>query len=196
LDCEALLVFVCIVLRQTPTGVAAMDRGAVFRAGATRRESGVSGSGRDPDGAHGAGRYWRLRTDPSPPWYRPLSYQVAKGHVTYIQALPNSSCAGKVLTLEVIHCIGMIICDSQTVSIMPGPEPSDDELKLLRAVRMVPRPFATVKDIVPETSVGRRQTQNRLDDLVDEGLLNVETVGTTNVYWLSDEGLQRLDSST
>jgi hypothetical protein len=49
------LVFVCIVLRQTPTGVAAMDRGAVFRAGATRRESGVSSPERDSGARSGVG---------------------------------------------------------------------------------------------------------------------------------------------
>lgn len=73
-----------------------------------------------------------------------------------------------------------------------GPTPSDNELELLRLVRLQPRPFATASDIEPDTSVGYKQTRNRLDQLVEDGLLNVRTVGRTNVYWLSDAGKERL----
>jgi hypothetical protein len=68
-------------------------------------------------------------------------------------------------------------------------------MKILRLIRMQPKPFATASDLEPDMSVGRRQTKNRMDDCVDMGLLYVETVGTTNVYWLSDEGVARLASS-
>lgn len=76
---------------------------------------------------------------------------------------------------------------------MPGPEPSDDDLKLLRLIRLRSEPFATASDLVTETSVGRRQTRNRLDDLAAKDLLNVKTVGRTNVYWLTDDGKAELD---
>jgi len=80
--------------------------------------------------------------------------------------------------------------------IVPGPNPSDDEVKILREIRLMSRPFATATDLEPKMEVKRKQTKNRLDDLVNAGLLKVETVGTTNVYWLSDEGIERLAERT
>jgi len=75
---------------------------------------------------------------------------------------------------------------------MPGPEASDDSEDLLRAIRLRPEPFATARDIEPETAVGYKQTRNRLDQLEDSGYLNAETVGTTNVYWLTEKGKEAL----
>jgi len=74
----------------------------------------------------------------------------------------------------------------------PGPDPSDEDIEFLKAVRMRPEPFATATDLAPDMQVGRRQTRNRLDQLVEQGFLNVETVGRTNVYWLTDEGKEQL----
>lgn len=71
---------------------------------------------------------------------------------------------------------------------MPGPEPSDKDLELLRYVKLQRGGFATAREVNDHTSVGYRQTLNRLDALADAGLLNVRTVGRTNVYWLTDEG--------
>lgn len=78
---------------------------------------------------------------------------------------------------------------------MPGPEPSDQDLHILRYVRLTPRPFATAKDVDKRTEVGYKQTRNRLDQLVEKGLLKVEQVGNVNCYWLSDEGEEALASS-
>lgn len=75
---------------------------------------------------------------------------------------------------------------------MPGPEAADPDIKLLRLIRLREEPFATARGLEPQISVGYKQTRNRLDDLVDEGYLKVETVGTTNVYWLTDAGCGRL----
>jgi predicted ArsR family transcriptional regulator len=75
---------------------------------------------------------------------------------------------------------------------MPGPEASDKDVEILRRVALQPAPFVTVSDMVPDMSVGRRQTRNRLDQLVEDGLLNSRTVGTVNVYWLTDAGRQEL----
>jgi predicted ArsR family transcriptional regulator len=74
----------------------------------------------------------------------------------------------------------------------PGPEPSDDNIKLLKLIRLREEPFATKTDLVDDMEVEARQTRNRLDDLVEEGLLKVDMVGTTKVYWLSDEGKRQL----
>ena len=74
----------------------------------------------------------------------------------------------------------------------PGPEPSDDDIKLLRLIRLREEPFATKTDLVDNMEVGDKQTRNRLDDLVEKGLLKVDMVGTTKVYWLSDEGKGQL----
>jgi len=85
------------------------------------------------------------------------------------------------------------ICEVSNIHLtLPGPEASDDDVKLLRLIRLRPEPFATASDLEPDTEVGRRQTRNRLDDLVEDGYLNVKTVGRTNVYWLSENGLRRL----
>lgn len=81
------------------------------------------------------------------------------------------------------------------VNIVPGPEPSDDDIELLRYVRMRPEPVSSASDIEPKTDVGYTQTRNRLDQLADEGLLHVKKVGTTNIYWLTDEGLRALAES-
>jgi hypothetical protein len=77
---------------------------------------------------------------------------------------------------------------------MPGPEPKDSAAKLLRVVRLTPKPYVTVSDVETETEVGKKQTQNRLDDMAADGLLKTEKVGTANLYWLSDEGAERLAS--
>ena len=75
---------------------------------------------------------------------------------------------------------------------MPGPDPADTEIDLLRYVQMTPYPFAKVEDVDEHTTVGYKQTRNRLDDLVDRGDLNVRKVGNVNLYWLSDNGSDRL----
>lgn len=79
---------------------------------------------------------------------------------------------------------------------LPGPEPSDNDLKLLRLIRLRPEPFATATDLEAKTNVGRRQTRNRLDDLAEKEFLNVKTVGRTNVYWLTDAGKKKLLSNS
>jgi len=71
---------------------------------------------------------------------------------------------------------------------VPGPEPADADLKLLRLINIRPEGFATATDLVDDMEVGRKQTRNRLNDLVEDGLLRVRTVGTTKVYWLSEDG--------
>lgn len=77
---------------------------------------------------------------------------------------------------------------------MPGPEPSDQDIELLRYVALRPEPFATARDIEPDAEVGYKQTRNRLDDLVEAGLLKKTMVGTTKVYWLSDAGREALST--
>jgi len=71
---------------------------------------------------------------------------------------------------------------------VPGPEVSDNDVDILRYIRLRPEPFATARDIEPEMDVGYKQTRNRMNSLVDDGLLHVKLVGTTKVYWLSDDG--------
>jgi len=78
---------------------------------------------------------------------------------------------------------------------VPGPEPSDKDITLLRLVVSQEGGFATAPEIAPHTSVGEKQTRNRLEQLYDEGLLKRRKVGSTNVYWLSDEGETELASS-
>ena len=71
---------------------------------------------------------------------------------------------------------------------MPGPEPADDDVKLLSLVKTQEGGFATAPEIAPETSVGEKQTRNRLDSLAEKDLLNKRRVGNTIVYWPTDEG--------
>ena len=79
---------------------------------------------------------------------------------------------------------------------MPGPEPEDTDIDLLKYVRLVPRPFATANDVDERTAVGYKQTRNRLDALVEQGLLRREKVGSVKLYWLSDAGEEALADST
>jgi len=71
---------------------------------------------------------------------------------------------------------------------MPGPEPSDSDVKLLRLVKSEEGGFATAPEIEPFVEVGPKQTRNRLDTLHGDGLLKRRKVGKANVYWLSDDG--------
>jgi predicted transcriptional regulator len=71
---------------------------------------------------------------------------------------------------------------------VPGPEPSDADEDLLLLVKSQPGSFATAPEIEPETDVGEKQTRNRLEQLHENGLLHRRRVGSTNVYWLTDEG--------
>lgn len=75
---------------------------------------------------------------------------------------------------------------------MPGPEPSDGKNKLLRLVVSREGGFATAPEIAPHTEVGEKQTRNRLETLYEDGFLNRRKVGSTNVYWLSDDGEELL----
>jgi predicted transcriptional regulator len=75
---------------------------------------------------------------------------------------------------------------------VPGPEASDKDVEIVRYVHMRPEPFATARDIEKHTDVGYKQTPNRMNQLVEKGLLKVKKVGTTKVYWLSDEGKEAL----
>lgn len=79
---------------------------------------------------------------------------------------------------------------------MPGPEPSDDTHKLLWLVKSQEGGFATAPEIEPRTDVGPKQTRNRLDDLSANGYLKKRKVGSTNVYWLTDEGEEELASAS
>lgn len=87
------------------------------------------------------------------------------------------------------------ICLVLFCSRVPGPEPADDAVKLLRLVNSQEGGFATAPEIEPHTSVGEKQTRNRLEDLFESGLLKRRKVGSTNVYWLSDEGEAKLAES-
>lgn len=78
---------------------------------------------------------------------------------------------------------------------MVGPQPADPDVKILQYVRLAPRPFAKVDDVDKHTEVGYKQTRNRMDDLVDSGLLKVEKAGNVNLYWLSDAGESALSES-
>ena len=78
---------------------------------------------------------------------------------------------------------------------MPGPDVSDKDIDILYYIRVRSEPFATARDLEPKTSVGYKQTRNRLDDLVEKGHLNVETVGRVNVYWLTDQGKDEVAKS-
>lgn len=71
---------------------------------------------------------------------------------------------------------------------MPGPKPSDTDQDLLLLVKSQPGGFATAPEIEPGTDVGEKQTRNRLEQLYETGLLHRRRVGSTNVYWLTDEG--------
>lgn len=78
---------------------------------------------------------------------------------------------------------------------MPGPEPSDPPEKVVQLVHSREGNFATAPEIAPAMDVDEKQTRNRLDALVDDGLLNYRKVGSTKVYWLSDEGERLLAQS-
>jgi len=75
---------------------------------------------------------------------------------------------------------------------VPGPEVSDADVDILRYVRLHPEPFASARDMEPKTNVGYRQTRNRMDQLVEKGLLNVRKVGTVKLYWLTGSGKRAL----
>lgn len=75
---------------------------------------------------------------------------------------------------------------------MPGPTVSDSDVEILRYVRLHPDPFASARDIEPKTTVGYKQTRNRMDQLVEKELLNMRKVGTVKLYWLTDRGKQAL----
>jgi len=77
---------------------------------------------------------------------------------------------------------------------VPGPEPSDDDVKLLSLVVSQEGNFATAPEIEPHTNVGGKQTRIRLKQLTEKGLLNSRKVGSANVYWLTDEGEEVLAS--
>lgn len=82
----------------------------------------------------------------------------------------------------------------ETTITMPGPEPSDSIDKILRLVKSQQGGFATAPEIAPQMSVDEKQTRNRLDKLVDKGYLRFRRVGSTKVYWLSDDGERKLAS--
>ncbi len=78
---------------------------------------------------------------------------------------------------------------------MAGPDPADDTEKVLRLVKTQEGSFATAPEIEPAMSVGEKQTRNRLESLYESGLLNRRRVGSTNVYWLTDDGERELASA-
>jgi len=103
----------------------------------------------------------------------------------------NNSNARTVLSIEWI-VTKVPITDKIDLDLVPGPDASDSDLDVLRYIRLQPEPFATARDIEPQMNVGYKQTRNRLDRLAQEELLNRKKVGTTNVYWLSEKGKNRL----
>lgn len=78
---------------------------------------------------------------------------------------------------------------------MPGPEPSDADKKLLALVKSQEGGFATAPEIEPQTEVGSKQTRNRLEQLHEQGYLNRRKVGSTNIYWLTDNGEKEVADS-
>jgi hypothetical protein len=76
---------------------------------------------------------------------------------------------------------------------MTGPDPSDPPEKILHYVAVWDEPFVTAGDIEPKLTVGQKQTFNRLNALVDDGLLDSRTVGpNATLFWITDEGRELL----
>jgi DNA-binding MarR family transcriptional regulator len=64
--------------------------------------------------------------------------------------------------------------------------------ELLRAVALSPDPIVTAPEIADRVNLTRQGVNNRLPELVEQGLLKKRQVGAKAiVYWLTDEGRAR-----
>lgn len=68
-----------------------------------------------------------------------------------------------------------------------GARTGDDEI--LREIALAPDPFVTASELSERLSYTRQGINNRLNELVEKGLLKRREVGARAVvYWLTDEG--------
>jgi transcription initiation factor IIE alpha subunit len=78
---------------------------------------------------------------------------------------------------------------------MAGRPEEEDSIDLLRVVANSDDPVVTTQEVAEQVSIGVRRTRDRLYELADEGLLEFKKAGNTPVFWISEMGVERIDSS-
>lgn len=74
-----------------------------------------------------------------------------------------------------------------------GPPPEGDKADYLRAIRDAYPPALGTSDVADKIGVSRQTADRHLRNLVEEGLLATDMVGTVRVWWLTDDGRAFLD---
>lgn len=58
--------------------------------------------------------------------------------------------------------------------------------EVFEAALDVPEPCFGKREVASQLSIGAEMTRKRLNQLVEQGLLNSKKIGSTTVYWVAD----------
>jgi len=75
--------------------------------------------------------------------------------------------------------------------VKPGPDPSKDDIDILRYFVESPDPVLFTAELAEKMEMTTEGVRHRLNNLVERGLLRTKKPGhRTRVYWISHEGRQ------
>lgn len=78
----------------------------------------------------------------------------------------------------------------------PGRDERVSDIEILREVALSPDPIVTANEMAERMDYTRQGINNRLNNLVDDGLLDRRDVGSKAVvYWITDKGQKRAGES-
>lgn len=69
-----------------------------------------------------------------------------------------------------------------------GPEQKVTDSEILDCIQNVDKPFVVTNDVASAVDLSGTRARQRLDRLVEEGVLEKRKVGRSQIYWLSDLG--------
>jgi predicted transcriptional regulator len=78
----------------------------------------------------------------------------------------------------------------------PGPQPTISDRELLRTIHDHYAPAVGSGHIAQRADLTQQAVTNRLDQLVDDGLLETMKVGQSRVWWLTTDGERWLSPVT
>lgn len=75
---------------------------------------------------------------------------------------------------------------------MPGPERQVPEIDVLEALALSRAPVAGTSEVADEIEVERQTAEKYLWDLNASGMVATRKIGQARIWWLTDEGREKL----
>ena len=77
----------------------------------------------------------------------------------------------------------------------PGPDPSVEDVDILKTMLMAYPPALGTSDIADRIGLSQQATGRHLNRLEEEGYVESDKVGRARIWWLTDEGKEMVDQT-